>query len=76
MVSESPKDWLGEFCICLPSAELGAVVVWSIDQPLIPTSPPLQSHHHVTEIVHGGNNAEGMVVNEVLWSFLPHLRYV
>ena len=40
----------------------------------------LIAHHHVTKIVHGGNKAEAVVVNEVLvlalLSFLPNLRYV
>ena len=49
-------------------------------QPPLPCKSNSLAHHHVTKIVHSGNKAEDMAVNEVdalaLLSFLPHLRYV
>ena len=42
MGAENPKDWLGEFCICLPSPGSAG------DQPLISTSPPLQKQQFST----------------------------
>ena len=76
MGSENPRDWLGEFCINLSSGR------WSAFTPNLPSpaKATILAHHHVTKIVHGGNKAEAMAVNEVvalaLLSFLPHLRYV